>query len=229
MLRESGFTLIELLIVIAIIAILITILAPALQQAKEQAQRISCSANMKNTGYALGFYCNDNKGCFPIPYRSPWPHDVTFLATDYMLKQGAAQEAFFCPSRKKYSEAVGGGVDDNRYWQFTLHSGNTAGPWPLLDETNVDKVRNYRVTHYFWLFDTLGPDTNPGRSWEISGFPQKGWIRKVNSFRRKSGYGLQPLKYPETFEMITDAIYSENPTVESAEFGMVKTAFWNMW
>ncbi len=225
---RRAFTLIELLIVVAIIAILLSILLPALQSAKEKARRIACAGNLKVTGSALNFYATEYKGNYPILYESHWPHDVSFYTADYIIKQGATRDAFFCPSRRKYSEAIGGGKDDPRFWQYTLQSNNVTGPWPWLDETNVDKYRNYRVTHYFWLMD-VEQDDLPGREWEIAGYPQKGWVRKVNAYRRKQGHGLEPLKYPETFELITEATYSEQPNVESANYGSIHTDFWNKW
>ena len=57
--KRTGFTLIELLVVIAIIALLVSILIPSLQSAKEQAEVVSCMANMKSAKDGLDFYVND--------------------------------------------------------------------------------------------------------------------------------------------------------------------------
>lgn len=63
------FTLIELLIVISIIAILASLLLPSLSRARSMAKEIKCKSNLKETGYAVSMYLNDNDSFYFSHYR----------------------------------------------------------------------------------------------------------------------------------------------------------------
>jgi prepilin-type N-terminal cleavage/methylation domain-containing protein/prepilin-type processing-associated H-X9-DG protein len=66
--RVRGFTLVELLVVIAIIALLLSILMPSLKRARDQAKRIVCASNIKQTGLAVELYTSSNRDFYPYDY-----------------------------------------------------------------------------------------------------------------------------------------------------------------
>jgi prepilin-type N-terminal cleavage/methylation domain-containing protein/prepilin-type processing-associated H-X9-DG protein len=73
-LRQRAFTLIELLVVIAIISILASMLLPTLGRAKEKGNSIACTSNLRQLGFAMQMYGDDNNERLPVAYD----YDISF-------------------------------------------------------------------------------------------------------------------------------------------------------
>jgi prepilin-type N-terminal cleavage/methylation domain-containing protein len=67
--RKNAFTLIELLVVIAIIALLIGILLPALGKARQRANQLKDSTQIRSLMQGLVIFAGNNKDNYPLPSR----------------------------------------------------------------------------------------------------------------------------------------------------------------
>ncbi|MCE5199105.1 MAG: prepilin-type N-terminal cleavage/methylation domain-containing protein [Armatimonadota bacterium] len=86
--KHRGYTLVELLVVVAIIAILAAMIAPVLMQAKEAARMRTCAENMRQLGFAITRYIDDNNGyglpVTPPAYETPWILCIEPLIPNYI-------------------------------------------------------------------------------------------------------------------------------------------------
>ncbi len=83
--RERGFTLIELLCAIAIIVLLAALLLPALRKGQNQAQRIGCVNNLRQTGLAFHDFAHQHQDQFPMQVSTNLGGSLEFLQAVYQV------------------------------------------------------------------------------------------------------------------------------------------------
>ena len=110
--RNRGFTLVELLVVIGIIGLLVGILIPVVTGARESAKKTQCAANLRTLGQAMIAYGSDNDRKVPVFVgQGSFLWDIPKRTRDALVKNGAAQKAFYCPMVERDT--------DKNFWNYS--------------------------------------------------------------------------------------------------------------
>lgn len=181
--KAHGFTLVELLVVIGIIAVLISILLPAVLRARESAQTVACSSNLRQLSMAILMYANDNNGLLPASmprdvYTPGIPDGMTywFLSLNpytsvewgwlprYSTLPQYKRTVFCDPAREEFLNYIVYGLHYGYNMEFSARKlGKIRGLRTLLaDATGYEFINNrfpyYQVFYHWRIGSTLTLD-----------------------------------------------------------------------
>jgi len=121
--RYRGFTLLELLITISIICLLIGILMPVTARVKSAAEKVTCSASLRQMGLVMEMYCQEHKETYPVarympePFVSSSPDPAIMVPlADYLDKDASSDSVYKCPDDDQVYALSGISYE----YQFTL-------------------------------------------------------------------------------------------------------------
>jgi len=151
-----GFTLIELLVVISIIALLVSILLPALNQARESSKRIVCLHNVKQQGFGILLYAEDNHGMVPTRADSAY----RLQKGDVIPKNEEEAKSFLVGIGKLYPDYIGNSPEILNCPSCRADSSlSIDGPygwnnnWPVPADTSATYYAGITCS-YFYLWST---------------------------------------------------------------------------
>lgn len=120
---RRGFTLVELLVVMALIVLVLSLVIPAVGRARDQANVMTCRANLRSLVLGCLLYAGEHDSFLPTDATLDNPHTALIQMLSKSSYTGAEQ-IFYCPSEtspeRRYSEQnFGAGNIGYFYYSFT--------------------------------------------------------------------------------------------------------------
>jgi prepilin-type processing-associated H-X9-DG protein/prepilin-type N-terminal cleavage/methylation domain-containing protein len=207
--RLRGFTLVELLVVIGIIALLISMLLPALNKARQSADALKCSSQLRTIGQLLATHAAEHQGYMPLGGEvyisgstTPAPAfqvgDASMTKYDYFINNPGQLMPTALP--EALSSYIQSSTGQSTGWPSVINEVESPGP---LRDTFVCPSDVYAPT---WPAPGPSPATLPGTM---------RWIEYQNFPATIFGYSSYTLNQ-HIFGVCTPALSSANNLQQTA-------------
>jgi prepilin-type N-terminal cleavage/methylation domain-containing protein len=195
--KRQAFTLVELLMVIAIIAILIALFLPVLRRVRQAATNQVCKNNLRQIGYGVRMYTDDNRGRFPDPYS------LGGSRCRRLVGERDPDDPMSLPECYGWSALLHNGG------YLKVYRGSTVWRCPVA----IDQLQSYKNTYCGWTM--VGGPAGPGGGPKPGKLPQppledrKRWFfisENIWYAAAKPGV-MAPISYPPGNEYSGDWIW----------------------
>ncbi|MHC4430541.1 MAG: hypothetical protein ACYTBS_01750 [Planctomycetota bacterium] len=185
-----AFALVELLVVVALIVLVVSLVIPALGRARDQANVVTCRANLRTLALGCLAYASEHDSFLPTDSKVDNPH----IGLMNMLNTGRyvdAEESYYCPSETR---------PELRYSQQNFEVGNISYFYYSFTERPTNRyLSNFLRKTIEW--PRILKDTMPADTWVSS----DSWFSNSSTAHRYYKKGVNYVTLGTTVEMVRES------------------------